>query len=82
MNDGANLADPSGVNAEAQNKEEICRIKVWDSVNETFYDDLARPSGHSLKKNSIVLAPHPIYEELLMTGSDGGTLILWNIELK
>ena len=27
-------------------KEEVCRIKIWDTVNETFYDDLARPSGH------------------------------------
>ena len=63
-------------------KDEVCRIKIWDTVNETFYDDLARPSGYQLKKNSWVLAPHPIFEELLMTGSDGGTLILWNIELK
>ena len=63
-------------------KEEVCRIKIWDTVNETFYDDLARPCGHQLKKNSWVLAPHPIFEELLMTGSDGGTLILWNIEKK
>ena len=63
-------------------KEEVCRIKIWDTVNETFYDDLARPCGHQLKKNSWVLAPHPIFEELLMTGSDGGTLILWNLETK
>ena len=27
-------------------KEEVCRIKLWDTVNETFYDDLAWPSGH------------------------------------
>jgi hypothetical protein len=32
-----------------------------------------------LKKNTWVLAPHPFYEEILMTGSDGGMLILWNI---
>ena len=64
------------------NKEEICRIKIWDTVNETFHDDLARPSGYQLKKNSWVLAPHPIVEELLMTGSDGGSLILWNMETK
>lgn len=63
-------------------KEEVCRIKIWDTVNETFYDDLARPCGHQLRKNSWVLAPHPIFEELLMTGSDGGTLILWNLECK
>lgn len=63
-------------------KEEVCRIKIWDTVNETFFDDLARPCGHQLKKNSWVLAPHPLFEELLMTGSDGGTLILWNIEKK
>ena len=62
--------------------EEVCRIKIWDTVNETFFDDLARPSGYQLKKNSWVLAPHPTFEELLMTGSDGGTLILWNISTK
>jgi hypothetical protein len=72
------IEDPSGNNNEDY-KEEVCRIKIWDTVNETFYDDLARPSGHQLKKNSWVIAPHPIFEELLMTGSDGGTLILWNI---
>ena len=63
-------------------KDEVCRIKIWDTVNETFYDDLARPSGLSLKKNTWVLAPHPIFEEILMTGSDGGSLILWNIHTK
>ena len=63
-------------------KDEMCRIKIWDTVTQTFYDDLARPSGYQLKKNSWVLAPHPIFEELLMTGSDGGTLILWNIQTK
>ena len=63
-------------------KDEVCRIKIWDTENETFYDDLARPSGLALKKNSWVLAPHPIVEELLMTGSDGGTLLMWNIETK
>lgn len=68
--------------ADQEFNEEVCRIKIWDSVNETFFDDLARPCGHQLKKNSWVLAPHPIFEELLMTGSDGGTLILWNLETK
>jgi len=53
-------------------KVEICRIKVWDSVNRTYVDDLARSSGMALKKNTWVLAPHPINEEILMTGSDGG----------
>ena len=60
----------------------MCRIKIWDTIDETFYDDLSRPSGYLLKKNSWVLAPHPIMEELLMSGSDGGTLILWNIQTK
>jgi hypothetical protein len=53
-------------------KVEVCRIKVWDSVNRTYVDDLARSSGMALKKNTWVLAPHPINEEILMTGSDGG----------
>lgn len=57
---------------ESKEKVEICRIKVWDSVNHTYVDDLARSSGLSLKKNTWVLAPHPINEEILMTGSDGG----------
>lgn len=63
-----------------ENLEEVCRIKIWDTLAELFIDDLAKPSGKELKKNSWVLAPHPIIEELLLTGSDGGSLILWNIE--
>jgi WD40 repeat protein len=63
-------------------KVEICRIKVWDSVNHTYVDDLARGAGMGLKKNTWVLAPHPINEEILMTGSDGGQLLLWNLQSK
>ena len=62
--------------------EEICRIKIWDMVDEQFYEDLAKPSGFLIKRNSWVLAPHPRFEEILLTGSDGGQLILWNIKTK
>jgi WD40 repeat protein len=62
--------------------EEICRIKIWDTQDESFCDDLARPSGFLIKRNSWVLAPHPKCEEILMTGSDGGQLIVWNIKTK
>lgn len=62
--------------------EEICRIKVWDTQEETFIDDLSRPSGFLIKRNSFVLAPHPKFEEILLTGSDGGQLIVWNIKTK
>jgi len=63
---------------EKKNEEE-CHIKIWDTVEQVFYDDLARHSGLTLKKNTWVLAPHPFHEEILITGSDGGMLILWNI---
>lgn len=63
-------------------KDEVCRIKLFDFVNETYVDDLARSSGFALKKNTWVLAPHPTCEELLMTGSDGGQLLLWNLQNK
>lgn len=63
-------------------KDEVCRIKLYDFVNETYVDDLARSSGFALKKNTWVLAPHPTCEELLMTGSDGGQLLLWNLQNK
>lgn len=62
--------------------EEICRIKIWDTQNESFIDDLSRPSGFMIKRNSFVLAPHPKVEEILLTGSDGGQLIIWNIKTK
>ena len=52
--------------------EEICRIKIWDTIDDQFYDDLAKPSGFAIKRNTWVLAPHPKFEEILMTGSDGG----------
>jgi WD40 repeat protein len=31
---------------------------------------------------SFVLAPHPINEEIFMSGSDGGTICLWNIKTR
>ena len=75
------LEKPSDALPEEPN-EEICRIKIWDTVDEQFYDDLAKPSGFLIKRNSWVLAPHPKFEEILLTGSDGGQLILWNIKTK
>ncbi len=66
---------------EKRNEEE-CHIKIWDTVEMTFFDDLARHSGQTLKKNTWVLAPHPVIEEILMTGSDGGLLTLWNMQSK
>lgn len=62
--------------------EEIGRIKIFDTQDETFVDDLSRPSGFLIKRNSWVLAPHPKFEEILLTGSDGGQLIVWNIKTK
>jgi hypothetical protein len=35
-----------------------------------------------LKKNTFVLSPHPQLEEILMTGSDEGLIVMWNIEQK
>lgn len=48
----------------------------------TFYDDLGKASGILLKKFIYVLAAHPIQEDLLMSGSEGGLLILWNLRTK
>jgi len=31
---------------------------------------------------SFVLAPHPKLEDILMTGSDGGLIIIWNIKTR
>ena len=64
---------------EKDENTEVCRIKLFDFVNETYVDDLARSSGYALRKNTFMLAPHPTCEELLMTGSDGGQLLLWNL---
>lgn len=35
-----------------------------------------------LPKNTFVLAAHPVQEEILMTGSDSGLLVLWNLHTK
>lgn len=65
-----------------KSNDEECHIKIWDTVEQTFFDDLARYSGQPLRRNTWVLAPHPEIEEILMTGSDGGVLILWNMRTK
>jgi len=31
---------------------------------------------------SFVIAPHPHIEEIFMSGSDGGTICLWNIKTR
>jgi WD40 repeat protein len=31
---------------------------------------------------SFVLAPHPKIEEIFLSGSDGGTICLWNIKTR
>jgi hypothetical protein len=54
-------------------------LKVWDTVEQTFNEDLSKLSGISLPKNTFVLATHPTQEEILMTGSDNGFIALWNL---
>jgi WD40 repeat protein len=57
-------------------------IKVWDSVTHQVIPDLSKPNGLYLQTCSLVLAPHPHIEEILLTGSDGGVLALWNIKTR
>lgn len=61
---------------------ESCRVKVWDSVEHVFIEDLARLSGIRLPKNTFVLQTHPTCEEILVTGSDTGVLAMWNLNHK
>lgn len=44
--------------------------------------DLAKTSGLYLQTCSLVLVPHPHIEEILLSGSDGGVLALWNIKTR
>lgn len=61
---------------------EICKVKIWDTVEKSFIEDLARLSSIRLPQNTFVLAPHNSREEILITGSDNGVLVLWNLHTK
>lgn len=61
---------------------EMCRVKVWDSVEQLYIEDLGRLSGIRLPKNTFVLQTHPTNEAILVTGSDTGVLALWNLNHK
>lgn len=61
---------------------DICRIKVWDHVEQIFVEDLTKSSGLRLPKNTFVLATHPTVEEILLTGSESGIVAMWNLHTK
>jgi len=61
---------------------DICKVKIWDTVEKKYIEDLARLSSIRLPQNTFVLAPHPKREEILFTGSDNGVLVLWNLHTK
>lgn len=37
-------------------------------------------NGLPTLKNTWVIMPHPTIEEIMVTGSEGGLLVLWNIK--
>jgi WD40 repeat protein len=57
-------------------------IKVWDSFSSEYCHDLAKANGFSLHINTFVLSAHPQIEEILMSGSEGGVVCLWNLKTK
>jgi len=59
---------------------EFNRIKIWDSATDKLCTDLASINGLPTLKNTWVIMPHPTMEEIMVTGSEGGLLILWNIK--
>ncbi len=65
---------------EGENSKDVSIIKVWDSYSDTTIDDLAKHNDIQLSTFSFVLAAHPKYEEILLTGSEGGQIILWNLQ--
>jgi WD40 repeat protein len=57
-------------------------IKVWDSLTRETIHDLARGNNIKLIGFTFLLAPHPKLENIIMTGSDGGTICLWNVQTR
>jgi hypothetical protein len=57
---------------EGENSKDVSIIKVWDSYSDTTITDLAKHNDIQLSTFSFVLAAHPKYEEILLTGSEGG----------
>ena len=55
------------------------KIMVWDRILEGAPVDLTEQAGIILDTFSLVLAPHPTYEHILMSASSGGKVIIWDI---
>ena len=56
-------------------------MKVYDTVLEEE-TDLTYNNNIQLYSFSFVLACHPVWEEILLSGSEGGKVLLWNLRLK
>jgi len=57
-------------------------IKVYDTFTEQITQDLSAGNNITLTNFTFVLSPHPVIEEILMSGSDNGTICLWNLKTK
>ena len=55
---------------------------MWDSLNQEVVHDLAKLNDFALQTNTFVLSAHPKIEEILMSGSEGGVVCIWNLKTK
>lgn len=60
-------------------KKEFCKIKVLDLMEYSYNDDLTKYCGQIVPKNSFMMQTHPVFDEILLTGGEQGTVMLWNI---
>lgn len=67
------------VEEDQSGRREYCKIKVLDLMEYSFNDDLTRYGGHVVPKNSFMMQTHPVFDEILLTGGDLGTVMLWNL---
>lgn len=51
-------------------------------MEEKYIDNFASLCGVRLPKNTFVLETHPIFDQILITGSDDGLVCLWNLHTK
>lgn len=70
------------MSGKAEDDKESSVIKVWDSFKQSYCLDLAAANGFALHINTLVLSAHPRLEEVLMSGSEGGEIYLWNLKTK
>lgn len=62
-----------------ENSAEKGVVQVWNSLTNHLTMDLAQECGVQTFYQTLVLAPHPRDEEILVTGSGKGKIYLWNV---